>query len=318
MVRMASGAAVEVRAAHKSFSGHVALHAVDLTVAKGTIHGLLGPNGAGKTTLIRMLAGITSPDSGRIGFFGEAFQRKHIADIGYLPEERGLYKSMRVGEQALYLARLRGMDRKEAAIRLKAWFERLDVDGWWNREVADLSKGMAQKVQFITTVLHAPKLLILDEPLSGFDPINATRIIEAIQYLRKEQGTTVLLSTHDMSSVEELCDAVTMIHQGRVVLDGQVPTLRRQASENRLLVTFGGPAMAFTNALGFDADLIEVSGDSQSGLSKASLALKPGVTVPDWLRGLSAVVPIHACEPWQPSMRDLFLHAVDGPKANPS
>ena len=301
--------AIEVRGAHKAYSGHVALHHVDLTAEVGKIHGLLGPNGAGKTTLIRMLAGITAPDHGTLSFFGEAFNRQHIAEIGYLPEERGLYKSMKVGEQAMYLAQLRGMSKKSAHTELKQWFEKLEVDGWWNREIADLSKGMAQKIQFITTVLHKPKLLILDEPLSGFDPINAARIIEAILELKAKGGTTVLLSTHDMTSVEELCDAVTMVHQGQVVLQGKVRDLREAASFNRLEVTFGGNVMAFTNALGFSADLLDVQ-TLESGLHRASVALKNEVVVPDWLRNLSAEVPIHACQPWQPSMRDLFLQAV--------
>lgn len=305
--------ALEVRGAHKSFAGHVALHEVDLTVRSGSIHGLLGPNGAGKTTLIRMLAGITAPDRGRIAFFGETFERRHIQQIGYLPEERGLYKTMRVGEQAMYLARLRGMSRKDAARALKMWFERLEVDGWWNREIADLSKGMAQKIQFITTVLHNPRLLILDEPLSGFDPINAARIIEAVTDLRKNEGTTVLLSTHDMPSVEELCDSVTMIHKGRVVLDGAVNTLRQDASERRIEVTFGGTAMAFTNELGFSADLLAIE-ERPDGLHTASLALKPEHDVPAWLQSMSSAVPIYACQPWRPSMRDLFLQAVDDPQ----
>lgn len=310
-----SSSALEVRGAHKSFAGHVALHEVNLTVEAGSIHGLLGPNGAGKTTLIRMLAGITAPDRGQISFFGEAFRRAHIQQTGYLPEERGLYKTMRVGEQAMYLARLRGMSRKDAARALKMWFERLEVDGWWHREISDLSKGMAQKIQFITTVLHNPKLLILDEPLSGFDPINAARIIEAVTDLRKTQGTTVLLSTHDMPSVEELCDSVTMIHKGHVVLDGAVDALRQDASKRRIEVTFGGPVMAFTNELGFSADLLNVE-EVQDGLHQASLALKPEQEVPAWLQGMSAVVPIHACQPWRPSMRDLFLQAVEAPQTS--
>lgn len=303
------GRAIEVRGARKAFAGHVALHGVDLTVASGAVHGLLGPNGAGKTTLIRMLAGITAPDSGDIAFFGEPFRRDHISDIGYLPEERGLYKAMKVGEQALYLARLRGLDRREATERLRFWFDRLHVDGWWNREVSDLSKGMAQKIQFITTILHEPRLLILDEPLSGFDPINAQRIKEVILELREDKGTTVLLSTHDMSSVEELCDEVTMVHQGRVVLDGNVESLRAEASKNRLEVTFGGPALTFTHALGFSADLlgIEEVGEDRR---RAAIALKDGVEIPAWIAGMSAEVPLHACTPWRPSMRDLFLDAV--------
>ena len=204
----------------KSFRDHHALKGVNVQVNEGRIFGLLGPNGAGKTTLIRMLTGITAPDSGSISFFGSPLTREHIAQIGYLPEERGLYKSMRVGEQALYFARLRGMQRQEAESRLRMWFEKLEVEGWWNREVADLSKGMAQKVQFIIAVLHQPRLLILDEPFSGFDPINAQRVRDAVVELKEQQGTTILLSTHDMGSVEELCDEVALLNRGEVLLDG--------------------------------------------------------------------------------------------------
>ena len=224
----------------KQYGDHVALDGVSLNVPEGSIFGLLGPNGAGKTTLIRMVAGITAPDSGSVEFYGSNLIDEDVNNIGYLPEERGLYKNMRVGEQALYFAQLRGMDYHEAKSELTTWFERLEVDGWWDREVSDLSKGMAQKVQFIVSILHKPKFLILDEPLSGFDPINAARIKTEIKRLRDENGTTVLLSTHDMSSVDELCDHVALVNQGKKILEGEVSTLRENARAGRIDFKFRG------------------------------------------------------------------------------
>ena len=187
-----------------------------------------------------MVAGITAPDHGEVSFFGSPLKQSDIHNIGYLPEERGLYKNMRVGEQALYFARLRGMGKSEAEYELKNWFERLEVDGWWNKEVADLSKGMAQKIQFIVSILHKPKFLILDEPLSGFDPINAQRIKSEIKRLRDENGTTVLLSTHDMSSVDELCDHVALVNHGSKILEGRVDLLRENARAGRVDFKFRG------------------------------------------------------------------------------
>ena len=194
----------------KQFAGYTALDNVSLTIPKNCIYGLLGPNGAGKTTLIRIINQITHPDMGEVLFEGEPLMPEHIAQIGYLPEERGLYKSMRVGEQALYLAQLKGLSKADATQRLKYWFERLEIGDWWNKKIQELSKGMAQKIQFVVTVLHQPKLLIFDEPFSGFDPINANRIKDEILEL-KEQGTSIIFSTHRMESVEELCDHITLL-----------------------------------------------------------------------------------------------------------
>ena len=225
----------------KRYSGHTALSDVSLEVPEGSIYGLLGPNGAGKTTLIRVINRITLPDTGRVIFNGHAITDQDIYNIGYLPEERGLYKKMKVGEQAIFFARLKGLSRQEAIVRLKEWFIRLGIESWWNRKVEDLSKGMAQKGQFITTVLHKPKLLIFDEPFSGFDPINANLLKQEILRLR-EEGATVIFSTHNMSSVEEICDHITLINKSHNILSGSVDEVRRRFGENIFEVTFsGGP-----------------------------------------------------------------------------
>ena len=204
----------------KSYTGHVALNDVSLSVPEGCIYGLLGPNGAGKTTLIRIINHITAPDSGNVYFDGHILNAQDVYNIGYLPEERGLYKKMKVGEQAVFFARLKGLSKKEATQRLKEWFERFDILNWWDKKVEELSKGMAQKVQFIITVLHRPKLLIFDEPFSGFDPINANMLKEEILKLR-DAGSTIIFSTHNMSSVEELCDHITLINKSRNILSGK-------------------------------------------------------------------------------------------------
>lgn len=215
----------------KNYGDYRALNNVSIEVPKGSIFGLLGPNGAGKTTLIRIINQITMPDEGLVTLDGEKLKPDHIKDIGYLPEERGLYKSMKVGEQALYLAQLKGLSQTEARQRLKYWFEKFEIGDWWNKKIQELSKGMAQKIQFIVTVLHQPKLLIFDEPFSGFDPINANRIKDEILQLRDE-GATVIFSTHRMESVEELCDHIALIHKSNKVLDGKLIDIKRQYKSN--------------------------------------------------------------------------------------
>lgn len=222
---------LEVQNVSKNFGSFTALNKVSISVPKGSIYGLLGPNGAGKTTLIRVVNQITMPDSGKVFLDGEALSPIHIKDIGYLPEERGLYKSMKVGEQALYLAQLKGLTHKEAKERLKYWFDRFEIGDWWNKKIEELSKGMAQKIQFVVTVLHQPKLLIFDEPFSGFDPINANLIKDEILKLR-EDGATVIFSTHRMESVEELCDDIALIHESNKVLDGKLVDIKRQNKSN--------------------------------------------------------------------------------------
>lgn len=222
---------LEVNKVSKYFGDFKALNDVSISIPRGSIFGLLGPNGAGKTTLIRVINQITMPDAGTVILDGESLSQKHIMDIGYLPEERGLYKSMKVGEQAIYLAQLKGLSKAEAKKRLKYWFERLEIGDWWNKKIQELSKGMAQKIQFVVTVLHEPKLLIFDEPFSGFDPINANLIKDEILRLR-ENGATVIFSTHRMESVEELCDDIALIHKSNKILDGNLVDVKRQFKIN--------------------------------------------------------------------------------------
>ena len=215
----------------KNFGKHTALSNISLEIPKNCIYGLLGPNGAGKTTLIRIINQITHPDTGEVYFDGHPLKPEDVSSIGYLPEERGLYKSMKVGEQALYLAQLKGLSKSEAKKRLKYWFERLEIGDWWNKKIQELSKGMAQKIQFIVTVLHQPKLLIFDEPFSGFDPINADRIKDEILAL-KNNGTSIIFSTHRMESVEELCEYIALLHKSEKILDGKLGDIKKAYKNN--------------------------------------------------------------------------------------
>ncbi len=219
----------------KRFGSYTALNKVSLEIPKNSIYGLLGPNGAGKTTLIRIINQITHPDQGLVLFDSEPLRPEHVTMIGYLPEERGLYKSMKVGEQALYLAQLKGLQKAEAKKRLKYWFDRLDIGDWWGKKIQELSKGMAQKIQFIVTVLHAPKLLIFDEPFSGFDPINANLIKDEILKL-KEKGTSIIFSTHRMESVEELCEHIALLHRSEKILDGKLSDIKKAYKNNKFQV----------------------------------------------------------------------------------
>ena len=222
---------LEIRNVVKRYGDYTALNNVSINIPKGSVFGLLGPNGAGKTSLIRIINQITMPDSGEVILDGEKLSPHHIENIGYLPEERGLYKSMKVGEQALYLAQLKGMTKSEAKKRLKYWFDKFEISSWWDKKLEELSKGMAQKVQFIVTVLHQPKLLIFDEPFSGFDPINAELIAKEILQLRDE-GSTIIFSTHRMESVEEMCDEIALIHKSNKILDGKLDDIKRQFRTN--------------------------------------------------------------------------------------
>ena len=222
---------LEVENVVKQYGDYVALNKVSLTVPKGSIYGLLGPNGAGKTSLIRIINQITMPDSGTVTFDGELLKPQHVQFIGYLPEERGLYKSMKVGEQCLYLAQMKGLSKAEATTQLKYWFDRLEIQGWWNKKIQELSKGMAQKIQFVVCVLHKPKLLIFDEPFSGFDPVNANIIKDEILELKK-QGSTIIFSTHRMESVEELCDDIALIHQSNKLIEGKLTDVKKQYRTN--------------------------------------------------------------------------------------
>ena len=223
---------IEINNVSKTYGNYKALNNISIKVPRQSIYGLLGPNGAGKTTLIRMLNQITAPDEGEIIFDGEKLNRNHISQIGYLPEERGLYKTMKVGEQAIYLAQLKGVSYKDAEKRLKQWFKKFDILSWWDRKVEELSKGMQQKIQFIVTVIHNPKLLIFDEPFSGFDPINVNLLKKEILELR-DKGATIIFSTHNMASVEELCDNIMLINKGQKVLEGSVYQIKQDFKDNK-------------------------------------------------------------------------------------
>ena len=222
---------LEVHKVLKQYGNYTVLNEVSLSVPKGSIYGLLGPNGAGKTSLIRIINQITMPDSGEVILDGEKLNPKHVQYIGYMPEERGLYKTMKVGEQCLYLAQLKGLSKQEAKKQLEYWFERLEIQGWWNKKIQELSKGMAQKIQFVVTVLHKPKLLIFDEPFSGFDPVNANLIKDEILAL-KENGATIIFSTHRMESVEELCDHIALIHKSNKLIEGKLTEVKKQFRTN--------------------------------------------------------------------------------------
>lgn len=295
----------------KTFGKQQVLDGVGFEVPKGAIMGLLGPNGAGKSTLIRSIMGIVEPDAGKIELNGTPWSRDSVRGIGYLPEERGLYRDMKVGEQAIYFARLKGMERGHAVRELKMWFERLEVDGWWDKKVSDISKGMAQKIQFICTVVHQPELLILDEPLSGFDPINARRIVEEVRSLAAS-GTSILLSTHDMPSVERLCDAVVLIDCGRVVLSGGADELRETGWAGEQEVVFRGNDIAFANALGTLAHLDSIQSDSVEGTRKASIRLRHRDQPSQVLQALSEAVDIIEFVKVRPTMESLFIQAVSG------
>ncbi len=288
----------------KTYSEHVALDHVSLEVPKGHIFGLLGPNGAGKTSLIRIITQITAPDSGRVVFDGEPLSERHVNAIGYLPEERGLYKKMKVGEQLMYLAQLKGMSRPEAQAKLKDWFIRLDIKDWWNKPVDDLSKGMQQKTQFIATVVHEPKLLILDEPFSGFDPINANMLKDEILAIR-DRGTTILFSTHRMESVEELCDGIALINHANVVLTGNKKEVQNQFKKNEFELIFTGE-LPLGNAF-FDQVEIE---EAHEGRRKARIKLHANVRINEALGELIRHVNVYAFQEIIPSFNDIFIDVV--------
>ena len=298
---------IEVRNVTKAFDRHVALSDVSLTMRRGRVFGLLGPNGAGKTTLIRILNRITAPDSGEVIFDGRQMQPADVARIGYLPEERGLYRKMKVGEQAVYLARLKGLTRREAGTRLKEWFRKFGIMPWWNRKLEELSKGMAQKVQFIITVLHEPDLLIFDEPFSGFDPVNAEQLKQEILQL-KEKGHTIIFSTHNMSSVEEICDDIALINDSHVVLSGTVGDVRsRYRSGLYSLVAESGRMLA-ENPEKYDISSIKQAGDNVT----YTLRKTCDATNSEFITMLSQQVEIRSFAEQLPTMNDIFLRAVGG------
>ncbi|OBX21591.1 MULTISPECIES: ABC transporter ATP-binding protein [Bizionia] len=304
------GNLLEAHNVSKKFGDFTALNNVSIAVPQGSIFGLLGPNGAGKTTLIRVINQITMPDSGHVILDNEPLQNHHVRDIGYLPEERGLYKSMKVGEQALYLAQLKGLSKAEAKKRLHYWFDRLDIGDWWNKKIQELSKGMAQKVQFIVTVLHEPKLLIFDEPFSGFDPINAIVIKDEILRLR-ENGATVIFSTHRMESVEELCDHIALIHESNKILDGKLHDIKKQFKTNTFEI-----GIRATNEAALDKELTEkftVTPTSFKTLGnelKRNIKLSEQQSPNDLLSFLTSRGEVSHFVELIPSANDIFIQAV--------
>ena len=295
---------LEVNNVTKRFENHVALNNVSLSVRKGRIFGLLGPNGAGKTTLIRILNRITAPDNGQVIFDGRPMEPDDVMRIGYLPEERGLYRKMKVGEQAVYLARLKGLSKEEAVTRLQAWFDKFGIMPWWNRKLEELSKGMAQKVQFIITVLHNPDLLIFDEPFSGFDPVNAEQLKQEILQL-KEQGHTIIFSTHNMASVEEICDDIALINHSEVVLQGEMRQIKDRFRTG--LYELKTPQTLTEKE---QTSFSVVAHDTRLGMEHYLLQAKEGVTGNELVKQLCGQVEIHSFAEQMPSMNDIFLKVI--------
>ncbi|GIV26742.1 MAG: ABC transporter ATP-binding protein [Bacteroidia bacterium] len=291
----------------KQYYQHKALDRVSIEIKEGSIFGLLGPNGAGKTTLIRIITQIIAPDEGKVLYKQKLMQEEDIYEMGYLPEERGLYKKMKVWDQLIYFARLKGIDSLEAIKRAKLWLNRLNIEQWKDKKVEDLSKGMQQKIQFIATILHQPKLLILDEPFSGFDPINAELIKNELLNMRKE-GVTIILSTHNMNSVEELCDDIALIHQAKVVLKGNVNEIKKQFKSSIYIIQIKGHLQSFTHALWASAELLESKEIGNEWLVK--IKLKEGFTINNVLQQVLPVCEIISLKEDAVSMNDIFIKVV--------
>jgi ABC-2 type transport system ATP-binding protein len=289
----------------KRFATQTALDNVSISVPEQSIYGLLGPNGAGKTTLIRIINQITAPDSGAIFLNGRPVKPDDVHNIGYLPEERGLYKKMKVGEQALYLAQLKGLSHAEAMRRLKYWFKKLEIIGWWDKKIEELSKGMQQKVQFITTVLHEPKLLIFDEPFTGFDPINVKQIKEEILFLR-ERGATIIFSTHNMGSVEELCDHITLINKANTILEGSVEKIRREWAANEFNIIFEGEVTPAGNG-----HFSVLSSLFEAGKSSVRIKATESGDTNEIIRAMTAAGKVVSFNPALPSMNEIFIRVVE-------
>jgi|SRR5690554_2587485 len=292
----------------KKYANHLALDDVNISIPENSIFGLLGPNGAGKTTFIRIINQITGPDEGTILFNGQPLQSKHISQIGYLPEERGLYKKMKVGEQALYLAQLKGMSRFDALKKLKYWFEKFEISAWWDKKVEELSKGMQQKIQFIVTILHQPSLLILDEPFSGFDPINTKQIKEEILNLKKE-GATIIFSTHNMGSVEELCDHITLINKGKSILSGEVSEIRREYRDNPALLEYSNASIPIESLLPPQYTVHEKS--QTNGFSMLRIDMPKDAPLNELIQLVSSHCQIHSCSEILPGMDEVFIRVVN-------
>ncbi|MGZ3776860.1 MAG: ABC transporter ATP-binding protein [Mucilaginibacter sp.] len=297
---------LSIRHIEKQYAGHKALSDVSLEVETGQIFGLLGPNGAGKTSLIRIINQITAPDSGEVYFNGEKLNQSHINQIGYLPEERGLYKKMEIGEQMIYLARLKGLSRAEATKRLKVWFEKLGMETWWKKKIEELSKGMQQKAQFVATVLHEPQLLILDEPFTGFDPVNAELIKDEILELNKK-GATILFSTHRMESVEELCDAIALINLSHKILDGKIKTIKEAYRNDTYLVEYIGKRIDTDSGQPYEV-IDEIAGDDDSYTIR--IKLNSGKNSNDVLHYLLPKAHVNMLKEVIPSMNEIFIERV--------
>lgn len=298
---------LKVKNVYKQYANHLALNNVSINVPRGSIFGLLGPNGAGKTTLIRIINSITAPDKGEVLLNGKNLSIQDTANIGYLPEERGLYKKMKVGEQALYLCQLKGLSKTETIKRLKYWFEKFEIESWWDKKVEELSKGMAQKVQFITTVLHEPELLIFDEPFSGFDPVNAELLKREILELQAK-GATIIFSTHNMDSVERLCENIALINKSQVVLTGSIKDIRKQFSNNKLTVTLSNCSSPLKNDF-IGANLLNIK--NENNIIQAEFSLNSNTTPNDLLTYLTNKGTIHKFEEQLPTMNDIFLKVVE-------
>ena len=297
---------LETKDVVKQYAAHLALDKVSIRVPDGKVFGLLGPNGAGKTTLIRIINRITAPDSGTVSFQGHPLAENDVYNIGYLPEERGLYKKMKVGEQSLYLARLKGLGHAEAKKRLTVWFEKLDMMSWWDKKLEELSKGMQQKVQFVTTVIHDPRLLIFDEPFSGFDPVNAELLKNEILAL-KDQGKTIIFSTHNMASVEEICDEIALINHSRVVLNGNVDEIRSSHKTNIFRVQIAGHTPAI------HPDLCQVIEEGTKSQASTLLRLRKNreISNSEFLSHLLKENEILSFQEEIPSMNDIFINTVN-------
>ncbi len=291
----------------KRFENHTALSGVSINAEEGKIFGLLGPNGAGKTTLIRIINQITAPDEGEVYFSGKKIKPEHVSQIGYLPEERGLYKKMKVGEQALYFAQLKGMKKNDAIKKLKDWFIKFEIETWWNRKVEELSKGMQQKVQFITTILHEPKLLIFDEPFSGFDPINATILKEEILNL-KENGSSIIFSTHNMGSVEEICDNIALIDNSKKILDGSVKDIKQNFKSNTYEIVFEGYFNKHEATLSANYKIINVETENEKHTLK--IELLNGSSTNDLISKMVTFGNVISFKEIIPSMNDIFIKVV--------
>lgn len=299
---------LKVENVSKRYTNHQALDNVSLSVPEGTVYGLLGPNGAGKTTLIRIINHITAPDSGSVEFMGHPLVADDVKQIGYLPEERGLYKKMKVGEQAIYLAQLKGLSYQEARIRLIRWFEKFDIMPWWNKKLEELSKGMQQKIQFIITIIHEPKLLIFDEPFSGFDPVNAELLKKEILEL-KDAGHTIIFSTHNMSSVEEICDNIALINRSQVVLSGNVTEVKSRFRTNNFTLRFHTGSGKLQPIPEMFSLLTE---KDLAGTSEVRIHKEPGITNSALLSALAGQTEIISFTEEIPSMNDIFINTVSG------